>query len=140
MKIFKNGQVYYDNQSGSSDADNPTTAVGANSIIYIQGTPVNSLITSAAKKENPEEIILIKNLEVFAFPNPGKGQFTLSINSDDTKEKIAMQVIDMYGRMIESRNVNAGSFVKFGDKYRAGTYFVRVIQGTTHKEIKIIKL
>jgi len=28
----------YDNQPGASDAANPTTAVGANSIIFIQGT------------------------------------------------------------------------------------------------------
>jgi hypothetical protein len=140
MKIFKNGQVYYDNQGGASDADNPTTAVGANSIIYIQGTPVNSLITNAAQKENPEETVLEKNLDAFAFPNPSNQQFTISINSNDFKEKITMQIIDMYGRVIESRNVNAGSFVKFGEKYNTGTYFVRVMQGKEVKELKLVKL
>jgi hypothetical protein len=46
----------------------------------------------------------------------------------------------MYGRLIETRNVNANSITKFGDRYRPGTYFVRIIQGTEHKEIKLVKL
>ena len=51
-----------------------------------------------------------------------------------------MQVIDMYGRVVETRNVNARSPIRFGDRYSAGTYFVRVTQGKQHKEIKLIKL
>ena len=33
----------------------------------------------------------------------------------------------MYGRIIETRNVTANSIVKFGDRYRPGTYLVRII-------------
>ena len=51
-----------------------------------------------------------------------------------------MQVIDMYGRVVETRNVNANSSIRFGDRYNAGTYFVRILQGKQHKEIKLIKL
>ena len=51
-----------------------------------------------------------------------------------------MQIIDMYGRVIEIRNISAGSIVKFGDKYRPGTYFVRIVQEKEHKEAKLIKL
>jgi hypothetical protein len=51
-----------------------------------------------------------------------------------------MQVIDMYGRVVEVRNVTANSIVKFGDRYRPGTYFVRVLQGKQHKELKLVKL
>ena len=51
-----------------------------------------------------------------------------------------MQVVDMYGRAIETRNANANSVIRFGDRYRPGTYFVTIIQGKEHKEMKLIKL
>jgi hypothetical protein len=51
-----------------------------------------------------------------------------------------MQVVDMYGRIIETRNVSANSPIKFGERYNSGTYFVRILQGKKHKEIKLIKL
>jgi hypothetical protein len=51
-----------------------------------------------------------------------------------------MQVTDMYGRVIETRNVTANSNTRFGDRYNAGTYFVRVIQGKLHKELKLVKI
>ena len=51
-----------------------------------------------------------------------------------------MQVVDINGRIIEVRNISANSIVRFGDRYRPGTYFVRILQGKQHKEIKLIKL
>ncbi len=57
-----------------------------------------------------------------------------------TNERITMQVVDMYGRIIETRSVTVNSLISFGDRYTAETYFVRVIQDKQHKEIKLIKL
>jgi hypothetical protein len=51
-----------------------------------------------------------------------------------------MQVADMLGRIIETRTISANSTIRIGEKYRPGTYFVRIIQGQEHKEIKLIKL
>jgi hypothetical protein len=51
-----------------------------------------------------------------------------------------MQVTDMYGRVIEVRNITANSITKFGDRYASGTYFVRIMQGRENKLIKLIKL
>ncbi len=99
------------------------------------GTP-----TYMTRVENEKmKVIVIEGLEVKIFPNPSTNNFTLNVNAN-TKEKIAMQVIDMYGRIIETRNVNANSMIRFGDKYRPGTYFVKIMQGKEHKEIKLIKL
>jgi len=78
-------------------------------------------------------------LNVIAYPNPSISSFSVTVQSG-TKEKMTMQVVDMYGRIIETRNVNANSILKFGDHYRPGTYFVKVIQGKEHKEIKLVKL
>jgi hypothetical protein len=138
MKIYnKNtGQVYYDNQPGASDAANPTTAVGNNSSIVIQ----NTLNTITQKDIRNEEVIgLAKELEVTAIPNPSRNNFTLTIRSNNLNDKITMQVVDMYGRIIEVRSVAATQTIKLGDKYKAGTYFVKFIQGEDHKQLKLVK-
>ena len=142
MKIYnKNtGQIYYDNQPGASDAALPTQAVGANSTIVISGT--NAIITSANRTQQAEEAKTdetINDFNVIAFPNPSTSNFTINVKGN-AKEKINMQVTDMYGRIIETRNVTTNSILQFGDRYRPGTYFIRIIQGKEHKEIKLIKL
>jgi len=143
MKIYNknNGKIIYDNQPGASDAALPTQAVGANSIVVISS--MNSSLTSANSSQKTEmeaaETKAINDLNVIAYPNPSINNFYITVQAS-TKEKITMQVMDMYGRIIETRNVSANSIIRFGDRYRAGTYFVRVIQGKQHKELKLVKL
>jgi hypothetical protein len=144
MKIYNknNGKIIYDNQPGLSDAALPTQAVGANSIIVISGT--NSSLTSANTNQKVElktSVAEVSNaLDVIAYPNPAATNFHITVKANSFKEKIVMQVIDMYGRIVETRNVNANSVIRFGDRYRPGNYFVRIIQAKEHKEIKLVKL
>lgn len=144
MKIYnKNtGKVLYDNQPGASDAALPTQAVGANSTIVIGGSN-NSILTKSTSTQNVEmEAATVKakvGLEVVAYPNPTTNHFSITVQAN-AKEKIMMQVVDMYGRVVETRNVPANSIVRFGDRYATGTYFVRIMQGKEHKEIKLVKL
>jgi hypothetical protein len=99
--------------------------------------PPNSITSTT---ETPKEVKPIAgNLAVVAYPNPSANSFSITVQAD-TKEKIMMQVIDIYGRVIETRNITANSVTRFGDRYRAGTYFVSIINGKEHKEIKLIKL
>ena len=109
-------------------------------VTVVCGSP-NSPITQAVVSPGKSEIAqLTPNiLDVIAYPNPTTNNFSITVQAD-AKEKIMMQVVDMYGRIIETRNVSANSIVRFGDRYRSGTYFVRIIQGKEHKEIKLIKL
>ena len=87
-----------------------------------------------------QEVRAISNdFKVIAYPNPATNNFSVTVQADE-KERIIMQVTDMYGRIIETRNVNANSIIRFGDRYRPGTYFVRIIQGKERKEIKLVKL
>ena len=45
------------------------------------------------------------------------------------------------GRVVETRNqLMPGQFIKLGEKYRAGVYYVRMRQGNEEKELKLIKL
>jgi len=143
MKIYNknNGKIIYDNQPGASDAALPTQAVGSNSIVVISG--INSSLTSANTSQKTEmeaaETKTVNGLDVIAYPNPSINNFSINVQAN-AKEKITMQVMDMYGRVIETRNVTANSIKRFGDRYRPGTYFVRIIQGKEHKEIKLVKV
>ena len=116
--------------------------MGANSIIVISGT--NASLTSAntsQKGEAESKVVEISNgLDVIAFPNPTTSNFTITVKGISTNDKIIMQVTDVYGRVIEARNVSTNSIFRFGDKYRPGAYFIRVLQGKERKEIKLVKL
>lgn len=99
-----------------------------------------AFITSRKVANNQINETALESFEVKAHPNPSSNFFIIETKSNNSKEKIIVQVVDMYGRIIETRNVNANSIVRFGDQYRSGTYFVKIIQGKEHKEIKLIKL
>lgn len=79
------------------------------------------------------------DFNVIAFPNPGTNRFAITVQCD-SREKVVMKVIDMYGRVIETRNVTANSTIRFGDRYKSGIYIVRVIRGKQHKTLKLIKI
>ena len=114
------GQVYYDNQPGASDAANPTTAVGLNSSIVVQST-VNTVTQKSVINKVASEIS--KQFEVRAVPNPTNNNFNVQVKSNNQRDKIVLQVIDMYGRIIETKNVNANSIVKIGENYLTGVYY-----------------
>jgi hypothetical protein len=141
MKIYNknNGLTIYDNQSGASDAALPTQGVGTNSMIVINGSASITQSNNTQKTEIETTAKAPVGLDVIAYPNPSAKDFSINVQAD-TKEKIMMQIIDMYGRIIETRNVTANSVIKFGDHYRPGTYFVRVMNGKEHKELKLVKV
>jgi hypothetical protein len=133
MKIYnKNtGEVYYDNQPGASDADLPTMKVGANSTIVVQGKPTN-------REEDIPVTIAANKLDARPMPNPTSTYFTLHVTGNN-EEKINVTVFDLYGRMMETHVTPNGSYIRFGENYQAGTYFVRVSQGELSKQVKLIK-
>ena len=137
VEIFNknSGQVYYDNQTGASDADDPATAVGDNSVIFVSGS--NTLQRNGGETIITEEVA--GKISVKAFPNPSNTYFRVAINSS-SNEKITMRVFDLYGRKLEEKIVNNGEVVKFGEAYHSGVYFVSIQQGTYRNDLKLIKL
>ncbi|HET9747642.1 MAG TPA: T9SS type A sorting domain-containing protein, partial [Chitinophagaceae bacterium] len=79
-------------------------------------------------------------LIVTAYPNPSASRFNIIISGRNQEEQTVIQVIDAHGRVIETRNVSADSIVRFGEHYRPGAYFVRIMQGKRQKDVKLIKL
>lgn len=52
-----------------------------------------------------------------------------------------MLVFDQQGRLLEKRDrIAAGSVIKFGQKFRPGIYYISIVQGLQHSELKLVKL
>lgn len=147
MKIYNRntGYVYYDNQPGSNDASDPVTAVGTNSSIVIQGAqPSSEPLTESDKtsvQAEQEKLVRADKLELLAFPNPSSQHFSVQLKTNDHNTKLQLQVFDQQGRLLERRdNLQPGSVIQLGEKYRPGMYVVRVIQGRQQTEVKLVKL
>jgi hypothetical protein len=140
VKIYnKNtGAVVYDNQPGASDAANPVTLVGTNSSVTISSNAANTITT----RTDPEgQTNMTTNFFVVnAYPNPTKSNFSLKVNSANRADQIKVQVIDVYGRIIETRIIASNQNIIFGQLYRPGAYYVRIINGKEEKQIKLVKL
>jgi hypothetical protein len=80
------------------------------------------------------------NFALKAYPNPTTSGFTIVAESNNAKDKIAVRVLDLYGRTVEIRqNVISGQTFKMGDQYRPGIYFIEMIQGSNRNQLKLIK-
>ncbi|MDN3655524.1 M12 family metallo-peptidase [Ferruginibacter paludis] len=81
----------------------------------------------------------VAGLEGKVFPNPGTGIFNVVVKSNNSTEKVVMKVTDVYGRLLEIKTVNANSTTSIGSGYAPGGYFVQLIQGKQHQQMKLIK-
>lgn len=99
-----------------------------------------AFITSSRIINNQINETAPESFQAKVYPNPSSSFFIIETRINNSKEKITMQVVDMYGKIIETKNVNANTTVRFGEQYRYGTYVVKIIQGKEHKEIKLVKL
>jgi hypothetical protein len=149
MKIYnKNtGTVIYDNQPGASDAALPAQAVGVNSVIVISSNTATRSMTGETEQLNldnkpmkSESKELRKGLQIQAFPNPAKTTFTLKVSSGNSKGVIQLQIVDVMGRVVESRTLLPSETITFGNTYRPGSYYIRVTQGKEQKQMKLIKI
>lgn len=96
--------------------------------------------TSATNTDMAEVIEAVDGLKLTAYPNPTNTNFSIQVRSSDVKEKITMQVFDVNGRLMLVKNLQAGSVIRLGDLYRPGVYYLRVLQGKQHKEMKLVKV
>ncbi|EMR02769.1 HYR domain-containing protein [Cesiribacter andamanensis] len=140
MKIFnKNtGEVIYDNERGASDAADPFTAVGGNSVIDIIGSSTRTVTANRQADTSLEGEQPL--FEVMAFPNPSLRSFRVSVRSDSYQQPIALYVYDLTGRLVETKTITDDSAVEIGEKYPLGTYLLWLVQGKRYEQVKLIKL
>ncbi len=94
---------------------------------------VPSPITKTTVTNNTTE------LDVTVMPNPTQHHFTLQVPVGNSRQAINMQVFDANGRSVESRQ-NIQSTISVGENWKAGIYFVTILQGTKKKTIRLVKL
>jgi len=77
---------------------------------------------------------------VHVSPNPSADQFMMHIETTEPVEKINVKVIDLLGRVLESRsNLTGDQTLRIGENLRPGVYIVQIQQGTEIKQIKLLK-
>jgi len=86
-------------------------------------------------EEDPETSTLVR-----IYPNPSTSYFNLNIETGNDKEKISVRLIDVAGRVMETRNNLSGSqVIRIGDNLKAGLYIVEIRQGISTRQIKLLK-
>lgn len=139
IKIYNKNtdEIIYDNQPGASDADNAVTPVAPNSSIIISSSAHNTMTI----RTKPEQMdIASTSLEINTYPNPSSTKFNLRVSNSNRSGPIQMQVMDAYGRLIETRSIISNQNITFGQRYGQGAYYMKIIQGKEQKEVKLIKL
>jgi autotransporter-associated beta strand protein len=80
-------------------------------------------------------------LSVGMAPNPAVSYTNLSINADPGKGNVHIKVTDLFGKVIETKEIAAGrNTIQLGNSYRPGIYVVEVTQGQDRKTVQLIKL
>jgi hypothetical protein len=74
------------------------------------------------------------------YPNPYSGQFNIKVQSSNTTDNVNIRIFDVNGRMVEEKlNIAYGSDIMLGNGYAAGVYIVRVMQGQSTQELRVVK-
>ena len=80
-------------------------------------------------------------LSVAMAPNPAVSYTNLTINADAQKGNVRIIVTDLFGKVMEIKEIAAGrNTIQLGNAYRPGVYVVEVRQGLQKETVKLIKL
>jgi hypothetical protein len=95
-----------------------------------------SLLLDGSVSEEEVEMVVVDDITLY--PNPSKGQFTLSTPS--LKEDAILEVYSMEGRLVYQKNIPANTNQTFIDLQQpsAGLYAVRLLAGNKLSSMKII--
>lgn len=78
---------------------------------------------------------------VRAYPNPARNYFNIYIETVSISEKISVRLMDISGRVVETRNNISGSqLLRMGDKLRSGIYIAEIRQGEDVQTLKLMKM
>ena len=107
------------------------------------GVALSAGVAVYAKASGAKSISGVKSslsdFSVKSYPNPFRESFKL--NFSGSKEKVSVQVYDMLGRKLESKEVSSddANGVSLGQNLSSGIYNLRVIQGSNVKTLRVIK-
>ena len=101
--------------------------------------PGGEIITIASHTIVATETGLTNELQVRTSPNPSSDFFTLHIGGNKS-DRVSVTVTNLSGQIMNKFDgALKNSKLVFGQNYRSGSYFVRVVDGKESKVIKLIK-
>jgi uncharacterized delta-60 repeat protein len=85
-------------------------------------------------KSNTKSKLLVR-----VMPNPSSNFFSI-LTTSNSIERVQLRVTDVMGRVIEQReNIAANGAITIGHQYRAGIYYIQVMQGNEKILVRCIK-
>ena len=100
----------------------------------------NSIIikNKAIDKPNSELIGIDNSLQMQIFPNPSTNEFKLHVNTLE-KAPISVRIMDANGRMMKKINMMPYDAIIFGNEFKAGVYWIEVIQAKNTITQRVVK-
>jgi hypothetical protein len=94
--------------------------------------------TQSIAEEVVDETLLFN---VSAYPNPSADYFTLKLQGmlNEDMQKVEVNVFDLLGRQVYTKQGNAQDSYEFGQQFQVGVYLVTVKQGNNTASLKVIK-
>jgi hypothetical protein len=82
---------------------------------------------------------ILADLNVTVFPNPSADLIAVQLG-DLVKEDYTIELLDLTGRLVQKKQINAGSTIAYFDTQAlyAGTYFVRISNGQAQTTRKVV--
>jgi uncharacterized delta-60 repeat protein len=109
-------------------------------VIVVRGSDNDAITKGTDPTSNTALGLSNAGFNVVAMPNPSHDYFNLKIESSSKYEKTSIRVLDVAGRVIESRTTsNVNETIRLGQHFIPGVYLVEVTQGKNKKVIKIVK-
>lgn len=129
---------------GDATGSGGTVAYSVGQVVYTTNTGTNGSVAQGVQQSfeiyttaGIEELDI--NLELSAYPNPTTDFLTLSIGNDNFGE-LTYQLIDLQGKLIETKPLTSNSKNIRMENLPKSTYFLKVSNHqTTLKTFKIIK-
>lgn len=101
---------------------------------------VDPAVTKAAPlmEENGKDAV---QLDAVVYPNPTMGQFNVRVQSSQPSTPIQLRVSDVSGRVVLVMDkLQVEEVIPIGNNFKAGVYFIEVLQGKERKLLKVVKM
>jgi len=142
-----NKLLYSSNWNGTNTLK---TLLNGGNILVHSGFNSETTNTTSTKTANNTSVKVAQPLEmdtdllefnVTAYPNPSADYFTLKLqgNLDEEMQKVEVNVFDLLGRQVYSKQGNTQDYYEFGQNFQVGVYLVTVKQGNNTASLKVIK-
>jgi hypothetical protein len=101
--------------------------------------PHDNRSTARMNTGEMETAAMTSALKLTVLNNPGNSQFTLNIQTNNTRDRMLVRVYDLYGRIAESKaNLQGSQLLKLNSSLRPGIYLVELTQGKNKTSTKLV--